>query len=101
MVRPFIYGSRFNTSIIDLNETTILLRQALNFLAHVAYRGGIIMYIVRQPQLVHMVEKAAVDIGEYAHCRSSFARCCCLFSYQRWASLYPAPGNYRLCKNGH
>jgi len=69
-MRPFIYGSRFNTSIIDLNETTILLRQALNFLAHVAYRGGIIMYIVRQPQLVHMVEKAAVDIGEYAHCRS-------------------------------
>ena len=42
-MRPFIYGSRFNTSIIDLNETTILLRQALNFLAHVAYRG--IVYV--------------------------------------------------------
>ena len=68
-MRPFIYGTRFDTTIIDLNETAILLRQALNFLAHMAYKGGIIMFMVRQPQLVHMVEQAAIESGEYAHCR--------------------------------
>ena len=68
-MRPFVYGNRFDTSIIDLNETALLLRQALNFLAHLAYRGGIVLFVVRQPQFVHMVEQAAIECGEYAHCR--------------------------------
>jgi len=68
-MRPFIYGTRFDVNIIDLNETALLLRQALNFLAHIAYRGGIILFVARQPQMVHMVERAAIECGEYAHCR--------------------------------
>jgi len=68
-MKPFIYGNRFNTAIIDLDETALLLRQALNFLAHVAYNEGIILFSVRQPQLVHLVERAAIECGEYAHCR--------------------------------
>ena len=59
-MKPFIYGNRFNTAIIDLDETALLLRQALNFLAHVAYNEGIILFSVRQPQLVHLVERAAI-----------------------------------------
>merc|ERR1712156_1277779 len=47
-MKPFIYGNRFNTAIIDLDETALLLRQALNFLAHVAYNEGIILFSVRQ-----------------------------------------------------
>jgi len=68
-MKPFVYGTRFNTSIIDLDETALLLRQALNFLAHIAYNEGVILFAVRQPQLVHMVERTAIECGEYAHCR--------------------------------
>jgi len=68
-MKPFIYGNRFNTAIIDLDETALLLRQALNFLAHIAYKEGVILFSVRQPQLVHLVERAAIECGEYAHCR--------------------------------
>lgn len=68
-MRPFIYGRRFDTAIIDLNETALLLRQALNFLAHLSYMGGIVLFVARQPKLVHLVEKTAIEAGEYAHCR--------------------------------
>ena len=68
-MKPFIYGNRFNTAIIDLDETALLLRQALNFLAHIAYKEGIVLFSVRQPQLVHLVERTAIECGEYAHCR--------------------------------
>ena len=68
-MRPFIYGTRFGICILDLNETAVLLRQALNFLAHLAYRGGIVLFVARQPQMVHMVERTAIEAGEYAHCR--------------------------------
>ena len=47
-MRPFIYGNRFGVNIIDLDETALLLRQALNFLAHIAYRNGIILFVARQ-----------------------------------------------------
>ena len=47
-MRPFIYGTRFGVHIIDLDETALLLRQALNFLAHIAYRNGIILFVARQ-----------------------------------------------------
>jgi small subunit ribosomal protein S2 len=36
----FMFGTRFGTSIIDLDQTTLLLRQALNFTAHIAYRNA-------------------------------------------------------------
>jgi len=50
-MRPFIYGTRFNICIFDLDETALLLRQALNFLAHLSYNGGIILFVARQPQV--------------------------------------------------
>merc|ERR1712154_94063 len=46
-MKPFVYGTRFNTSIINLDETALLLRQALNFLAHIAYNEGVILFAVR------------------------------------------------------
>ena len=55
--------------IFDLDETALLLRQALNFIAHVAHRGGIILFVARQPQIAHLVERTAIECGEYAQCR--------------------------------
>ncbi|TRY78672.1 hypothetical protein TCAL_11595 [Tigriopus californicus] len=66
---PFVYGHRFDTSIIDLNQTRHLLHRALNFLAHMSARGGIVLFVGRQPHLTHMIEKTAIEAGEYAHCR--------------------------------
>ena len=68
-MRPFIFGTRFDMCVFDLDETALLLKQALNFIAHVAHRGGIILFIARQPQMGHMVERTAVECGEYAQCR--------------------------------
>lgn len=73
-MKPFIYGKRFDTAIINLDETALLLRQALNFLAHVTYRGGIVLFLARQPQLTHLVEKTAIESGEYAQCRPWITR---------------------------
>ena len=66
---PYIFGNRLGTDIIDLDQTMELLQDALNITAHIAYLGGIIMFINRSVQTIPMVEKAAEDAGEYAHCR--------------------------------
>jgi len=66
---PFVYGTRMNMCIIDLDQTALLLRQALNFIAHVAYKGGIVMFVCRQPSLIHMTDRAAMDCGEFSYTR--------------------------------
>lgn len=38
-MRQFVFGSRFDTLIIDLDQTALLLRQALNFTAQIAAKG--------------------------------------------------------------
>ena len=66
---PFVFGTRMEMCIIDLDQTAMLLRQALNFSAHVAYKGGIILFVCRQPSLVHMTDRAAMDCGEFSYTR--------------------------------
>jgi len=68
-MRDFIFGSRFDSVIFDLDKTAFHLRQALNFMAHVAYRKGIILFISRSPHTMHLIDKTAVEVGEYSHCR--------------------------------
>lgn len=65
---PFIFGNRLGVDIIDLEQTKPLLGDALNFAAHVAFRAGIIMFMSRHRQTVPIVERTAVECGEYAHC---------------------------------
>ena len=69
--------------VLDLDQTALHFRQALNFIAHIAYRwvhrvtdsskqffvlqvalgivfsfrGGIILFVCRQPPLIHMVDR--------------------------------------------
>ncbi|XP_068211243.1 small ribosomal subunit protein uS2m-like isoform X3 [Palaemon carinicauda] len=66
---PFIFGSRLGHLIIDLDQTADYLRQALNFTAHIAFRGGIILFVCRSPQHQVSVENWAKECGEYAHTR--------------------------------
>ncbi|XP_061589294.1 28S ribosomal protein S2, mitochondrial [Cololabis saira] len=69
LMEPYLYGSRLDHDIIDLDQTMEHLQLALNFTAHVAYRGGIILFISRRRQFCHLVEGTAKDCGEYAHTR--------------------------------
>lgn len=68
-MKRYIYGSRMGHLIFDLDITAEHLRQALNITAHVALRGGIIIFFNRNPQTAHMVEKMAMECGEYSHTR--------------------------------
>jgi len=45
LMTPYVYGTRLGVSIIDLNQTVDRFREALNVTAHIAYRGGIIMFV--------------------------------------------------------
>lgn len=64
-----MYGSRLDHDVIDLDQTMEHLQLALNFTAHVAYRGGVILFISRRRHFCHLVETTAKDCGEYAHTR--------------------------------
>jgi small subunit ribosomal protein S2 len=66
---PYIYGSRLGHIIFDLDKTADYLRRALNFAAHIAYRDGIILFFLRGAQNSHLVEKTALECGEFAHTR--------------------------------
>ncbi|XP_045324044.1 28S ribosomal protein S2, mitochondrial [Leopardus geoffroyi] len=68
-MEPYIFGSRLDQDIIDLEQTAAHLRLALNFTAHVAYRKGIILFVSRNRQFSHLIETTARDCGEYAHTR--------------------------------
>ncbi|XP_043285655.1 28S ribosomal protein S2, mitochondrial [Venturia canescens] len=68
-MRPYLFGSRQGHLIIDLDQTAELLRDALNIAAHIAFRDGIILFLTRHPQAVHLVEKTAAECGEFSHAR--------------------------------
>lgn len=63
----FIFGSRLDHLIIDLDQTAVLLREALNFTAHIAFLGGIILFIGRIPQ--HQVGN--ISIFSLSFCQPS------------------------------
>nr|CAG4645729.1 EOG090X0B5N [Lynceus sp. MCZ IZ 141354] len=68
-MKPFLFGTRLDHCIFDLNQTVEQLLAALNFTAHIAYRGGVIIFISHYPQHTLLVEKTAKEAGEYAHAR--------------------------------
>lgn len=68
-MRPFLFGCRLESDIINLDKTSQLLSDALNFTAHIAYRGGVILFITRTPPNILTVEKTAEECGEFSHCR--------------------------------
>ncbi|XP_027005127.1 28S ribosomal protein S2, mitochondrial [Tachysurus fulvidraco] len=69
LMEPYLFGTRLDMDIIDLEQTASHLQQALNFTAHVAYRGGIVLFISRRRQYTHLTESTAQRCGEYAHAR--------------------------------
>lgn len=68
-MNQFILGHRLGTLIFDLDQTAELLREALNFAAHIAFRDGLILFIARYKQNSYLIEKTAMECGEYSHTR--------------------------------
>ncbi|XP_018798418.1 PREDICTED: 28S ribosomal protein S2, mitochondrial [Bactrocera latifrons] len=68
-MRPYIYGSRLGHLIFDLDITAAHLRDALNIAAHIAFRDGIILFFNRNALNAHLVEKKAIEAGEFSHTR--------------------------------
>ncbi|MCL4124394.1 UNVERIFIED_CONTAM: hypothetical protein GTU68_051616 [Idotea baltica] len=68
-MKPYIFGSRLGHLVLDLDQTSVLLRDALNFTSHIAFRGGIILFICRGAQHQILVEGAAKECQEFSHTR--------------------------------
>ena len=65
LMKRFIHGSRARLHILDLDHTLPLLHTALNVTAHIAYRGGIILFVNERPQFEALVQHTARECGEY------------------------------------
>ncbi|XP_017152047.1 28S ribosomal protein S2, mitochondrial [Drosophila miranda] len=68
-MRPYLYGNRLGHLIFDLDKTAVHLRDALNFVAHIAFRDGIILFFNRNALNAHLVEQKALEAGEFSHTR--------------------------------
>ncbi|XP_068141620.1 small ribosomal subunit protein uS2m [Drosophila tropicalis] len=68
-MRPYLYGNRLGHLIFDLDKTAAHLRDALNFVAHIAFRDGIILFFNRNALNSHLVEQKALEAGEFSHTR--------------------------------
>ena len=62
-MRRFIYGERDGIYIIDLLQTEALLRQAQEFAAEIAHRGGIVLFVGTKKQARDAVKDAAERAG--------------------------------------
>uniref|UniRef100_A0AC34QIT3 28S ribosomal protein S2, mitochondrial n=1 Tax=Panagrolaimus sp. JU765 TaxID=591449 RepID=A0AC34QIT3_9BILA len=64
-----LYGERLGVCIFDLDITRKYFIRALNFVAHVAYRGGMVLFVTSDRSNMLMVEKMAAEMGQYSHTR--------------------------------
>ena len=62
-MRPFIYGKRNLIHIIDLKETVRGLLRAYRFLAKVASRGSLILFVGTKRQAKEAIEREAARCG--------------------------------------
>lgn len=64
-MQPYIYGSRNNIHIIDLQKTAPLLNKALNVAKEVASKNGRILFVATKRQASEIVSEAAEKCGQY------------------------------------
>src|SRR2546421_8404404 len=62
-MRRFIFGERAGIHIIDLQQTDRLLKQAQDFCAELASRGGTVMFVGTKKQARDSVKEAAEQAG--------------------------------------
>lgn len=84
-MRPYLYGSRNGTHIIDLDQTVQLFSRAFNFLADTVAKGGHVMFVGTKRQAQDIVKEEAKRAGQY-------------YVVNRW--LGGTLTNFRTIKNG-
>ena len=58
-----LYGERLGVCLFDLDITKQYLVRALNFVAHVSMRGGMILFVTSNRDTMFDVEKAAEEVS--------------------------------------
>lgn len=64
---PYAYGTRAGVTIIDLDHTLPMLRQAANLVRSVARAGGTVVFIGTRPDLRPVVIKASQRLGKQGY----------------------------------
>uniref|UniRef100_A0A1I7YTD0 Small ribosomal subunit protein uS2m n=1 Tax=Steinernema glaseri TaxID=37863 RepID=A0A1I7YTD0_9BILA len=64
-----LFGQRLGFCVFDLDVTKKYMVKALNFLAHISNRGGMILFVTADRTNQLMVERMAADVGQYSHTR--------------------------------
>lgn len=64
-----LYGERLGVCVFDLEITRKYLIRALNVLAHLSYRGGMILFVSSDRANMFMIEKMAKEMEQYSHTR--------------------------------
>jgi small subunit ribosomal protein S2 len=64
-MRPYLYGSRNGTHIIDLDQTVQLFKRAFNFVADGVARGGHVLFVGTKRQAQDIVREEAARAGQY------------------------------------
>lgn len=64
-----LYGERLGVCVFDLDIARTHLIRALNFIGHIAMRGGMILFITTNRETMFSVEKVAEECGQYSHVR--------------------------------
>ena len=62
---PYIYGTRENVHIMDLNQTVPMLYRAMEAVRDVAAKGGKILFVATKAQASQVVAEAATRCGQY------------------------------------
>ncbi|XP_075253168.1 small ribosomal subunit protein uS2m-like [Convolutriloba macropyga] len=66
----YVFGNRLDIDIINLEKTVERLRNALNVIAHIVFRNGIVLFVLRPGHReCHFVDQQALDVGEYSNTR--------------------------------
>ena len=64
-MEKFIFGTRNNIHILDLQQTVPMLGQALDIVSQTAARGGRILFVGTKPAAAETVAEAARSCGQY------------------------------------
>ncbi len=62
-VSPYIYGTKNNGDIIDLEKTTIMLNEACEFVKDLGAQNKIILFVGTKPEARELVKSVAEDLG--------------------------------------
>ena len=64
-MEKFIFGTRNNIHILDLQQTVPMLYQALDLISQTAARGGRVLFVGTKPAAAETVAEAAKSCGQY------------------------------------